>query len=300
MNIWDAYCKPAYYNIYFDLLVFKGMSRKDSEFLKDQYTTYLQRIKSTIFSRELKNCCNVEDFKSKLVDIFENKWKNHIQYKEMPDHYYAFLTFLESIEALHDDFINEEEKKRLVGKEPDIPIKELTSYELNYLCDGKLVALMNPQLLRYLKLFIEKEGVKPSKAATICQTFYGDLLPQMGYEDYAKCIEYLWDSSHRVKKGGKKNKIKIVFPDNTEETLPMTDALIKIIKFYGVEEVRSKKIQIRNNDLILRSVTKDKEKIYEHVDENFYLYLNGDLKDRLNVVNRINLSFNKQLKIELV
>ena len=80
----------------------------------------------------------------------------------------------------------------------------------------------------------------------------------------------------------------------------MTDALIKIIKFYGVEEVRSKKIQIRNYDLILRSVTKDKEKIYEHVDENFYLYLNGDLKDRLNVVNRINLSFNKQLKIELV
>lgn len=300
MNIWDAYCKPAYYNIYFDLLVFKGMSRRESESLKSHYVIYLKRIKDTIFSRELKNCSTVKDFRDKLVNIFEDKWKNHIQYKEMPSHYYAYLTFLESIEALHDDFINDEEKERLVGKEPDIPIKELTSYELNYLCDGKLVALMNPQLLRYLKLFIEKEGIQPSKAATICQTFYGDLLPQMGYEDYAKCIEYLWDSSHRVKKGGKKNKIKIVFPDKTEKTLSMTDALVEIIKFYGIEEVRSKKILIRDNDLLLRSVTKDKEKIYERVDDNFYLNRNGNYKDFLNVANRINISFDKRLKIELV
>ena len=37
MNTWDAYCKHTYYNIYFDTLVAKGLSRERVEKQKEQY-----------------------------------------------------------------------------------------------------------------------------------------------------------------------------------------------------------------------------------------------------------------------
>ena len=41
MNIGEAYCKPGYYNVYFDILVIKGLKREDAEALKHQYTVYI-------------------------------------------------------------------------------------------------------------------------------------------------------------------------------------------------------------------------------------------------------------------
>ena len=43
MNIWEAYCKPAYYNVYFDVLEAKGMNRQEVETLKYQFNVYIQR-----------------------------------------------------------------------------------------------------------------------------------------------------------------------------------------------------------------------------------------------------------------
>lgn len=190
MNIWEAYCKPGYYNVYFDILVIKGLKREDVEALKHQYTVYIQRLKNCRFASDLKKCITPESFKEKLNEIFTIKWKDNLKFVEMPKLFEDYLTFLETIQALYGDFISPEEKRRLIDPAMDLPITDLTSYELENIKDGKLVVLMNPMLLSFLKEFIEVDKLTPAKATSVCRTFYGDLLPDMEPEDYVSLLEF--------------------------------------------------------------------------------------------------------------
>lgn len=300
MNIWESYCKADYYNFYFNTLVAKGLSREKAEALKIQYGHYLQRLKGTIFAKELKECATPTEFKEKLHDIFFNKWQNNLKYKEMPFHYEAYLSFLDSIQALHNDFINEEEKNRLISKDFDIPIEQLSIYETEYMRDGKLVALMNPQLLSILKEYIENEKLKPRKACMICESFYGDLLPNMEIKDYAALIHNLWGNSHKVKPGGKKSKMKIIYQDGHEEIYTTTDGMKAFIRFYGAEEVRKLKHVVRGVDFIVKMIPYGKEDKYEKVEENAFVCISNNTQDRLKLLRIINAQLGKKLKVEQV
>ena len=300
MNIWDAYCKHAYYNIYFDTLVAKGMSRERAEKLKEQYCKYLLRIKECKFGIELKSITDVDEFHKKLKEMFEVSWKDKLKFEEMPEHYYAFLTFLDSMQALHNDFVNDKEKARLIDEDPVIPIAQLTSYETDYLIDGKLVALMNPQLLFILKEYIEEEKMNDIKASRVCLTFYGDLLPAMKAKDFKALLKNLWDSGRKVKKGGKRNQICIRFPDNSTKTYGTLDALKEIVKFYGPEKVRNLKREIRGEDFLVKYVPMGKEKMYDQVDSTYSINTLGATKDRMNMARLINIHFGNQLEIIMV
>ena len=300
MNIWDSYCKADYYNVYFNILVAKGLSREQSEDLKIQFSYYLQRIKGTLFAKELKACVTPNEFKEKLHDIFYNKWKNYLKNKEIPFHFEAYLSFLDSMQALHNDYINDEERNRLVSKNFDIPIEKLSTYETDYMRDGKLVALMNPQLLSILKEYIEDEKLKPRKACVICESFYGDLLPQMEEKDYATLIQSLWGSSHKVRSGAKKSKLKITYPDGREETYAVSDGMISFIRFYGAEEVRKLKHVVRGEDFIVKNIPYGKEDKYEQVEEKAYVCISNNSQDRMKLLKIINVQLGKKLKVELV
>ena len=296
MNIWEAYCTPAYYNIYIDLLVAKGMKRESAEKIKILYSGCLQRIKESCFAKELKAISDKEAFLLKLQDIFEIKWKEHFKHKEMFQHFYEYLKFLDSIQCLHNDFINEAEKKRLANfKVTD----SLTNYELEYMIDGKLVALMNPTLLAMLYELITEKKLKPTIAALTCYNFYNGLI-NMSVKDYAKLINNLWHPSRRIRKGGRHNQIKIIYPDNTSECLTTLDALKKIVLFYGFNEVLKKKLPIRDESVVVKYVPVGKEGTYELIEDGKYILNIGNAMDRLKMANTINVMFGKKLDIELV
>ena len=300
MNIWEAYCNPAFYNIYFDILVAKGVKRENAERLKTQYTNYIQRIKGTRYAAELKQCSDKQQFLNIIHLLFDEKWKNHLRYIEMPAHYDNYMLFLDSMQALHDDFINDAEKQRLISRDPEIPVPNLTHYELDFLKDGKLVALMNPQLLYLLKQRIEGDGLKPSKASLLCETFYGDLLPQMSIPDYSQLLETLWNPSHKVKKGGKHKQFRIKTPDGIETICTTTNGLKYLIAFYGESAVARCKLKIRNNDFIINRLPAGKEKSYEKISETTFMCLEGNTTDRLRLFNAINMMLGKKLTIELI
>ena len=300
MNIWEAYCNPRYYNVYFDVLVAKGLKREDVESLKYQYTVYSQRIKNCRFASDLKRCVTPGSFKEKLVEIFTEKWKDNLKFVEMPKLFQDYMTFLDSIQALYNDFICPEEKHRLIKPDMDLPISCLTSYEMENIKDGKLVVLMNPMLLSYLKEFIEVDRLAPLKATSVCRTFYGNLLPEMESEDYFRLLEFWWNNSRVLKKGGKRKQFKICYPDGNEEICSTTEGLKKIVMLYGFEECMKMKIVVQNNPFLVKYVPKDLEKIYEEIEPGKYFNLRGQMKDRLNVVRRINMHFGNKLKIDIV
>lgn len=300
MNIWKAYCTPAYYNVYFDVLVEMGMRREEAETLKHQFNVYIQRIKNCRFASDLKKCVTPETFKAKLKEIFTEKWENHLKYVDMPGHFENYLSFLGSIQAIHNDFISPEERRRLIDSNMDLPIESLTSYELDYMKDGKLVVLMNPMLLSYLKEYIEVDRLAPVKATSVCRAFYGDLLPEMESEDYVRLLEFWWNKSRVVKKGGKHTQFRICYPDGAEEICSTTDGMKKIVMYFGFEECLKMKIIVQNNPFLIKYVPKGSEKMYDEIEQGKYIILRGQTKDRLNVVRRINIHFGNKLKVELV
>ena len=92
MNIWNAFCESKYYNLYFNILVKKFGDAAKVAKLKYQYQNYLTRIKDAPFLvNNLKSSNSPEEFEKVLSDIFDVKWANHIQYKEIPFHFKSFL-----------------------------------------------------------------------------------------------------------------------------------------------------------------------------------------------------------------
>ena len=298
MNIWEAYCNHGFYNIYFDLLVAKGMEKESAENLKALYFAYLQRIKGTVFAQELQAIDDPDVFLEKLHDIFEVKWKDNLKYKELPPHFYRYMKFLESMEALHNKFFNEAEKERIETMASK-GVKALTEYEREYMRCGKLVALMNPGLLKILHKLIVEEKLAPSKAALVCRKFYGNLL-DMSPKEYAVLINDLWHPSRKIKKGGKHNKIKITFPDGEEKELTTLCALTEIVNFYGFNAVLDKNLQIRKEKFLVKYVNVGKEKIYDSFGERMYINNQGDSKDRIHMARTINIMFGDKLQIELI
>ncbi len=298
MNIWEAYCTSAYYNIYFDLLVAKGMKREQAENVKQLYNAYLQRIKGTRFAQDLKAINNKNIFLAKLHEIFEIKWKNNIKYKEIADYFYDYLRFLDTMQALHKCYINNEEKARIKAM-AEKEAETLSEYETEYMKDGKLVALMNPGLLTILHELIIENKLAPSKATLACKNYYGDLL-DMSVADYKRLIDKLWTSSRIIKKRGVRSKIRVTYPDKREEAYSTLDALKNIVLFYGFDEVCKKRIPIRGEYLLCKYVTMGKEKIYESFGEKMFINNQGGSKDRMNAARTINRMFGEKLQIELI
>ena len=300
MNIWSAYCNKDYYSIYFDILVAKGLSRKDAETIKLHYRQYIQRIKESPVRKELEECTTTEQFSKCIHELFEETWADYLKYKDIVQHFYNYLPFLDSMQALHNDYINNDERKRLVGCDIEIPIPELTPYETNYMVNGKLIALMNPQLLSFLKEFIEQDGRQPQRSAGLCVNFYGELLPSMTISDYVALIKYLWPIARKVKKGGKQNKMRISYPDGTSKTLTIFEAIKDIVLFYGEENILQKKLKIRREEFIVKRIPYGKEDLYEEISSGYYLFKNGGTQDRQNICNTINAMFGRKISFELV
>ncbi|MBR2415674.1 MAG: hypothetical protein IKB11_02855 [Bacteroidaceae bacterium] len=296
MNIWEAFCNSSYYNIYFDLLVAKGVKRKNAINLKEFYCGCLQRIKETRFSLDLKAINKKEVFADKLREIFEVKWKDHFKHDELVPHFYEYLKFLDSIQCLYNDFICEEEKSRLTNIEIT---DSLTEYELEYMVDGKLVAIMNPTLIYMLRECIVERKITPKKVTIICKNFYGDLI-NMSTSEYKSLINKLWNPSRKVKKGKHSTNIRIVFPDGSYEQSSTLDALKKIVLFYGFDNVLNKHLPMRKEQLITKYAGIGKEKIYEKIEDGKYILNIGNAIDRLKMANTINAMFGKKLNIEIV
>lgn len=299
MNIWEAYCKPEYYNIYFAFLKAKGIKAEEVETIKSHYTAYIQRIKGTRFAADLKNITSRVDFIDKLKEIFFVKWADKILYKEMPGHYLRFIDFLDTIQVLYNDFIDEDERCRLINHNFDIPIANLSSYENEYIVDGKLVALANPQLIYILRGYIESSAMSPDRLTLVCRDFYEGHFPNMTPDDYHKLIKMLWSSTRQVRRGGGRNKIQITYPDGRVEQLGIFEAVLHVIEFYGFDEICKFKPQMRGNPFLVKHIPYGQEGNYREISSAQFVRVDGNYKDNLSILRLINIHYGRRLVIDL-
>lgn len=310
MKIWEAYTSPDYYHIYFDILVAKGFKKSEAIEHKEHFRYYINaRIKKAPFiNKRLESCTTKQEIIEVFDDLFNNLWRDHFKYPEVQKHFYLYLDFLDSVQALLGKFFNEEEKNRLIGTKQDMPLKELTKYENEFLVNGKLVALMNPHLLYYLKSFVEDRNYSSKLAAKICCNFYGDLLPNMEISDYAKLIDFLWPRkaknsegkySKTVRKGKMKKKIMITYPDGHSETFLQREGFIEFVKFYDFKLVLKKNLKIEGEKLLLTRIGELEQK-YQKVGEAMYIYIRGGLRERDGIMRTLNAMMGRKLKYNFI
>ena len=94
--------------------------------------------------------------------------------------------------------------------------------------------------------------------------------------------------------------MKISFSDGTSEVYTLFEGLKTIVLYYGEENVRQKKLKIRQDDFIVTRIPYGKENIYEEISSGYYMNVNGNTKDRMNICNTINAMFGRKITFGLV
>lgn len=299
LTIWDAFCQPNWRNGYRRMLKAKGYSQSKIETIMYQFGVYVSRIKASPLAQKLATIDSRKDFSIQLSIIFNNLWKDNIKdnYREIPDHLLTYLNeYLDCAQAIHGEFFNDEEEA-MFGKYNALQ-SELTKYEIDYIKDGSLQALMNPQLLNLLRISMDKQDCSFRKLPSICYNYYAITLPDMKPADFRTLIKDVWSAKGRVSTGTRNKAIAITYPDDRVEIYDSLNALIAIVNYYGFENVLAKHPFIRKRDLLKRYVVSSVE--YDLINDSQYICNLGNLTDRRNIANAINVLFNRKLKIDLV
>ena len=222
-----------------------------------------------------------------------------MEYKEMPFHFLAFLDFLDSIQVIYSDFINDEEKSRLLNFKQISEEKKLSRYELEYMRDNKLLAIMNPNLLHILKHEIEERKIKPSVGGVICKDYYGELLPEMSVLDYSKLVKKIWNTNKKPRGNKKTNFFMITFPDGESKKLSITEAVFKLVSHYSFERIYKLNLQLRKHPFLLNHVPFADKNRYRELNDGRYVNVTGNFKDFYGLLRAVNLMLGNELKIEM-
>lgn len=302
VTIWRILTDSKWRSGYRRILNAQGYTVRATEEILQRMTMYVIRLKDSPFAIGLKRTNDLQQFKDKLDEIFNVKWKGYIQsnYADMYGHFMAYLGNIEVLEATHGEFYNEEEKSRLIKGEKG-EATELTNYEQNYIRDGKLKALMNPYLLYSIKRRIDNGTMTITEASRFCYSYYMKFLPDMNTNDYSALIKEIWFSDASIKSGSCAKRLSITFPDGSVEKTKGVEAIKQTVKFYGADSAYAKKLKIAGHILLAkRGIHNEERSKYEDLNEHYIVFKQGKFKDVYNVINALNCMLGKKLKIEIV
>lgn len=281
-----------------------GKDAVEIDGILSQFQVYISKLKVGHFATELNSIGDRETFMEKLHEIFEVTWANYIpdHYRDLPEHFYDYLKYLDSAQAIWGEYFNDDEKSKYdLDDYPDMPIAELTEYETRFLnSEGKLTCLRNPILLCTIRKAMNNGVIDLAKSARTCKLFYGSLLPNMKISDFKELLGNIWERTNVVRRGNGTHKIALIYPDGTEATNNIQDTLAKVVLFYGPEAVYDKKVKLRNTDVVVRNIPLGREKTYKVLCEGWYIIAIGDFKTMLNTMRCINMILGERLKIAVV
>ena len=93
--------------------------------------------------------------------------------------------------------------------------------------------------------------------------------------------------------------MQITYSDGKTEQLSIYEAIVRVVDFYGFEEIFKFKPQLRNESFLVKHLPYGQEKNYREIRSAQYVRVTGNYKDNLNILRLINIHFGKKLKIDL-
>lgn len=252
----------------------------------------------------------VEFFNLDDVNEFKKQWGNLY-----PDTFTAYINFLQKRqENTVGVELPQEDEKVDVEIEPTLDEEQsdfIKNWETAYEDDnGNLTKLMNPELLKLLRPYLDTEYPSQSACYNIIEDFYAGRYPQMELKDWGKLLNTIeWSKCdeygiipEEVQVGRpSRQKIYVQFPDgHISNHSKVMQTLVDVVIFAGPEKVRDLNIIICNDNLVTSNLNPTYMNSYKYVGDGLYVNTCSDTKRKYAQILEINDRLNLSLIIKVV
>ncbi len=296
MKIYDAYADVKIRRRYKKLLLAEGLTIGQADKLYTRFGTYLSRMRGVGFDVILSACESESEFRKVLRIIFDEKWKGHMEYHEVPLHFYRYLNFLHALMALEP--LNAIEELDPISEPESIPLRKLSEYELPYVdTEGSLGIIINPWLVT--RIMESKKTLDAGGLIEICRTFYGPLLSGMTDARWKKLIDNLG-----VKKSVRQNSNFVRNIEVTAEGLTVvlnpSDTLHYVVMRIGVEQIRKSNLKLYGDKIIHQQPPASQEMSFRHIGDKRFLNIKGTGLDKYKLMVILNSQYRLGLELRMV
>ena len=256
---------------------------------------------------EFFNLDDVIEFKEKWGNIFPAVFSSYIGFLQ-----YSQITGTEETEE------DEEEEDIEDDVEDDIS-EEVSEEQVDFTKDwekayedehGNLTKLMNPELLKQLRPYLDTEYPSLPPCYNIVSDFYAGKYPKMQLKDWGRLFNGIeWDKCNEdgvipeeIKTGKKKSHIlRVTFPDGQifdDRNVSMTFA--KVIERCAPDLVKELNIVLAGVDLVSDKVSEQYGKAQHQINDGSYVMTHLSTEKKREILQYISNSLGLDLKIEKV
>ena len=207
-----------------------------------------------------------------------------------------------------------EDELELTPESEDSAEAEEVDYETPFTDDhGILTCIANPTLIDLLREDLDSEYPRPMSAYATVEDFYGDLFPNMEMFHWLNLFKKIdWNNPYpsleeslfsTERKRSARQKIRVVFEDGREICeRQVVNTLIEVIRFAGVEKVRSLNITMGKNGgspLIDTVINQKYANAFKELGDGLYANTCSDTQTKFLQIKKINSSLNLNMQIFL-
>lgn len=296
MRIYEAYSDARIRMGYKVWLHAQGLSIIRADTVYTRFGSYISRIRSVGYERQLLGCLLEEELRRGFDSIFKEKWKNHLGYPEIPEHFYVYLDYLHSLMA-HTPTLD------IGGLADDTAVVPLlgapTRFEERFIIDSKLTLLTNPVLIRKLVEAAKDTDSTPDGMIDICRDFYTAMPLKMQPADWLKLVEPLISKKKGKRDASLTRNLEVTFPDGTTRVLSGPNSFNIVADMIGAVALKNCNVKHMGRPMVTRTVPPKFQAYYRDIGGGLFLNVGGTTIDKFKTLNILNSHFRLRLVIRL-
>lgn len=227
-----------------------------------------------------------------------------------------FLSYIDFLQKKHfpSTFEDVTDKNEDITEEQEIEV-ETSDEERNWESDyedeyGNLVKLMNPELLKQLRPYLDKEYPSLPPAYNIIEDFYHNRYPKMQMKDWGRLIKEIdWSRCNEdgiipeeVKASKRKTHIlRVVFPDGrVVEDKNVSTTYCEFIKEVGAEEISILGISHAGVNIVSKELDSKYANYQRDIGDGWYVMTNSSTPIKYQDLQKIIEEYGLDISVSLV
>lgn len=227
-----------------------------------------------------------------------------------------FLSYIDFLQKKHfpSTFEDVTDKNKDITEDQEIEV-ETSDEERNWESDyedeyGNLVKLMNPELLKQLRPYLDKEYPSLPPAYNIIEDFYHNRYPKMQMKDWGRLIKEIdWSRCNEdgiipeeVKASKRKTHIlRVVFPDGrVVEDKNVSTTYCEFIKEVGAEEISILGISHAGVNIVSKELDSKYANYQRDIGDGWYVMTNSSTPIKYQDLQKIIEEYGLDISVSLV
>ena len=256
---------------------------------------------------EFFNLDDVVEFKEKWGNIFPAVFSSYIGFLQ----HSKISEYEEPEENEEDEYIEDEIEDEVSEDGSDEQANFAKDWEKAYEDEhGNLTKLMNPELLKMLRPYLDTDYPSLPPCYNIIGDFYAGRYPKMQLKDWGRLFNGIeWDKCNEdgiipeeIKTGKKKSHIlRVTFPDGfVIEDRNVSKTFVKTIEMCTPDLVKELNIVLAGVDLVSDKVSEQYGRAQHQINDGSYVMTHMSTEKKREILQYISNSLGLDLKIEKV